>query len=168
MTKRYQRGKPSIEWSTDNIMSKRYQRGKPLIEEVQTTSWPKDTKGVSHQSSKKYRQHHDQKIPGKPSIWYLLVMKYRQHHDQKISFGHEVVCTSSITKGLPSIEEVLLDNIMTDAKGLTFNRRYLLVMMLSMAEVQTTSWPKDTKGVRSSQKYCTSWPKDTKRVSLWY
>jgi hypothetical protein len=32
------------------------------IEEVQTTSWPKDTKGISRQS-KKYRQHHDQKIP---------------------------------------------------------------------------------------------------------
>jgi hypothetical protein len=46
----------------DNIMTTRYQRGKSSIEEVQTTSWPKDTKGVSHQS-KKYRQHHDQKIP---------------------------------------------------------------------------------------------------------
>jgi hypothetical protein len=61
------------------LMTKRYQRDKPAIEEVQTTSWPKDTKGVSRQS-KKYRQHHDQKIRLTPLV----------------SFGHDVVCTSAI------------------------------------------------------------------------
>jgi hypothetical protein len=144
MTKRYQRGKPSIaevqttvllrltaypfgiSWSwccmyichwqltplvsfghdvictssinTYHIMTKRYQRGKPSIAEVQTTSWPINTKGISRQS-KKYRQHHDQKIPrGK---------------------RHDVVCTSSID-GLPLW--------------------YLLVMMLSVL-VRLTAYP---------------------------
>jgi hypothetical protein len=48
------------------LMAKRYQRGNqnPYIEEEQTTQWPKDTKGVIRiRTSKKNRQHKDQKIP---------------------------------------------------------------------------------------------------------
>ena len=47
-------------------MAKRNQRGNqnPYIEEEQTTQWQKDTKGVIRiRTSKKNRQHNDQKIP---------------------------------------------------------------------------------------------------------
>jgi hypothetical protein len=118
--------------STDNIMTKRYQRGKPSIAEVQKTSWPKDTKGVSHQS-KKYRQHH-----GIFCSWCCLYF-FDWRLTPLVSFGHDVFCTSAID-GLPLW--------------------YLLVMMWSVLlwltayPVQTASLPKDTKGVnRQSQKY---------------
>ena len=51
-----------ISWSWCCLYFKGVSRQSKLSIEVQTTSWPKDTKGVSRQS-KKYRQHHDQKIP---------------------------------------------------------------------------------------------------------
>jgi hypothetical protein len=155
-------------------MTKIYQRGKPSIEEVQTPSWPKDTKG---RLTPLLSFGHDvvctSSIDGLP-LWYLLVMMlsvllrltaylfgifwswwclyfFDWRLTPLISFGHDVVCTSSID-GLPLW--------------------YLLVMMLSVLLwltaypfgmfwswcclyfFETTSWPKDTKGVsRQSKKY---------------
>jgi hypothetical protein len=84
-------------WSTDSIMTKRYQRGKPSIAEVQTTSWPRDTKGVSRQSQK-YRQHHAYPFGIFWSWWCLYLFDWRL--TPLVSFGHDVVCTSAID-GLP-------------------------------------------------------------------
>jgi hypothetical protein len=107
--------------STDNIMTKSYQRGKPSIEEVQTTSWPKATKGVSCQS-KKYRQ----------PLWYPLVMML------------------SVLLRLTAYPF----GILWSWWCLYFFHWRLTRGKPSIAEVQTTSWPINTKGIcRQSQKY---------------
>jgi hypothetical protein len=62
------------------------------IEEGQTTQWPKDTKGVIRiRISKKDRQHNDQKIP-----CFLSFFDIRILITPLVSFGHCVVCPSSI------------------------------------------------------------------------
>jgi hypothetical protein len=80
---------PSIYWFWLPTMTKRYQRGNQnlYIEEGQTTQWPTDTKGVIRISILKDRQHNDQKIP-KGDIQILIT--------PLVSFGHCVVCSSSI------------------------------------------------------------------------
>jgi hypothetical protein len=92
-------------WGTDNIMTKRYQRGKPLIEEVQTTSWPKDTKGVSRQSQKRLVMMLSVPLLLTPYpfgiflSWCCLYF-FDWRLTPLVSFGHDVVCTSAID-GLP-------------------------------------------------------------------
>jgi hypothetical protein len=121
-------------------MTKRYQRGNQnlYIEEEQTTQWPKDTKGVIRICIlKKNKQHNDQKIP-KGDIQILIT--------SLVSFGHCVVCSSSIYRFwlplwylLVIVLSVLLQY--TDSDYQRGNQN------LYIEEEQTTQWPKDTKGV---------------------
>jgi fatty acid desaturase len=72
------------DWRADNTMAKRYQRvnQNPCSEEEQATQWPKDTKGVIRiPISNKNWQHNG-------NIQILITAL--------VSFGHCVVCSSSI------------------------------------------------------------------------
>jgi preprotein translocase subunit SecG len=149
---------------TNNTMTKRYQRcnQNQYIEEEQTTQWPKDTKGVIRISIlKKNKQHNDQKIPSCLFFFNILILI-----TSLVSFGHCVVCSSSIYWfwlllwylliivlfvllqytdsdyffGIFSVYWRRTDNTMTKRYQRSNQNQYI-------EEEQTTQWPKDTKGV---------------------
>jgi hypothetical protein len=104
-------------WS-DNTMTKRYQRSNQnlYIEEEQTTQWPKDTKGVIRICILKKNRHYND------HFWSLCCLSFFNIQiliTSLVSFGHCVVCPSSIY-------------------------RFWLPLWYLLA---ITQWPKDTKGV---------------------
>jgi ribosomal silencing factor RsfS len=134
-------------------MTTRYQRGnqKPSIEEVQTTLWLQDTKGViRNRQSKKDRQHYDYKIPKRSFFdWRLLITSL-------VSCSHSVVCPSLIDGfWLPLwylvviVWSVLLPEAVNRRRtDNTMTTRYQRGNQKpSIKEGQTTLWLQDTKEV---------------------
>jgi hypothetical protein len=140
-------GSESVYWRrTNNTMTKRYQKCNQnlYIEEEQTTQWPKDTKGVI-----------------RICIQILITLL--------VSFGHCVVCSSSIYRFLLPLWYLLVIVLSvlqyTDSDypfGIfwslcclfflrtnnTMTKRYQRGNQnLYIEEGQTTQWPKDTKEV---------------------